>query len=85
LGVHFEKLRTLLAIHDICEVLTGDIDPRSCPKGTKYRYEEWAMSLLVTNPIDRDYWYEYSEGESLESRVAKMLDKLQFLLKMLEL
>ena len=79
------RMKTLLKVHDICEILTWYIDPRYIHAGKKYWHEEWAIGLLMWNISDREAWYEYSLGESLDSQIAKMLDKLQFLTKMLAL
>lgn len=69
----------LLKLHDIPEILTGDMDPRFTNPNSKYYLEEWAMTSLISNQNDRSLWYEYSLGESLNAQFAKAFDKLQFL------
>jgi 5'-deoxynucleotidase YfbR-like HD superfamily hydrolase len=69
----------LLKLHDIPEILTGDMDPRFTNPNTKFYLEEWAMTSLISNQNDRSLWYEYSLGGSLEAQFAKAFDKLQFL------
>ena len=79
------RIQAMLRIHDLPEILTWDIDPRSIAEHTKYYFEEWAMTLLIQNEKDRDLWYEYSQWETLDAQIAKMIDKLQFIEKMLHL
>lgn len=72
----------LLEVHDIPEILTGDTDPRRIDAHVKHVREEWAMTLLISNPSDREAWQEYAEGESIDAQFAKAFDKMQFLLKL---
>lgn len=75
----------LLIVHDIPEILTGDMDPRLIDPNTKFYLEEWAMTNLISNPNDRDLWYEYAFGETIDSKFAKVFDKLQFLNNLIRL
>lgn len=72
----------LLEVHDIPEILTGDTDPRGTDAHIKHTREEWAMILLISDSEDRDAWYEYAAGESIDAQFAKAFDKMQFLLKL---
>lgn len=72
-------------VHDIPEILTGDIDPRYMNSNKKNSLEEWAMTNLISNPNDRDLWYEYAFGETINSKFAKAFDKLQFLNNLIRL
>lgn len=81
-GWSFSRIIDLLQVHDIPEILTGDMDPRFTNPNTKFYLEEWAMTSLVSDPNDRDLWYEYSSGESIDAQFAKAFDKMQFLLKL---
>lgn len=72
----------LLLVHDIPEILTGDMDPRKIKSNKKNPLENWAMTNLISNPNDRDLWYEYSSWETLDAQFAKAFDKMQFLLKL---
>ncbi len=75
----------LLEVHDIPEILTEDTDPRYTDAHVKHIREEWAMILLISNPDDREAWYEYAAGESIDAQFAKAFDKMQFLLKLQEI
>lgn len=78
-GWNPDRVRAILRVHDIPELLTEDKDPRyTCPH-LKHTTEEWAMSLLIGNESDRQLWYEYSTWESIDAQFAKAFDKLQFL------
>lgn len=83
-GWNPESIKRLLKIHDIPEILTGDVDPRYSLAHIKHTTEEWAMSLLVSNTRDRDAWHEYAAGETLDAQFAKMFDKLQFLNELIQ-
>lgn len=78
-GWSISRVIDLLFVHDIPEILTGDMDPRFTDPNTKFYLEEWAMTSLISNQNDRDLWYEYSSGETLDTQFAKAFDKLQFL------
>ena len=55
------------------------MDPRYIHPNMKFSFEEWAMMRLISNQADRDIWYEYTTGETLDAQFAKAFDKLQFL------
>ncbi len=84
-GWSLPRIISLLQVHDIPEILTGDMDPRFTNPNTKFYLEEWAMTSLVSDPNDRDLWYEYSSGESIDAQFAKAFDKLQFLNELIKL
>lgn len=77
-----DRIRAILRVHDVPELLTGDMDPRfTCPK-LKNTIETWAMSLLIGNESDRQLWHEYVLWETIDAQFAKAFDKLQFLKKL---
>lgn len=84
-GWSLPRIIDLLQVHDIPEILTGDMDPRKIKSNKKYPLEDWAMTNLISNPNDRDLWYEYSSGDSLDAQFAKAFDKLQFLNELIKL
>lgn len=84
-GWSLSRIIDLLQVHDIPEILTGDMDPRFTNPSTKFYLEEWAMRSLISNQNDQDLWYEYSSGETLDAQFAKAFDKLQFLNELIKL
>lgn len=61
------------------------MDPRYTDPQSKSQLEEWAMTRLITDTTDRELWYEYSLGETLDAQFAKAFDKLQFLNELLKI
>lgn len=84
-GWSLPRIISLLQVHDIPEILTGDMDPRFTNAQSKFQLEELALTYLISNPNDRDLWYEYSSGDSLDAQFAKAFDKLQFLNELIKL
>jgi putative hydrolase of HD superfamily len=83
-------------IHDMAEALVGDITPMDGVKrDEKNRREEITMdyftnSLLgkvnggITGREIKDIWHEHEDGETLESKFVRDVDKLELILQMLD-
>lgn len=84
-GWSLSRIIDLLQVHDIPEIITGDTDPRYIEASTKYKNEEEAMLTLIIDKNDRELWYEYSSGKTLDAQFAKAFDKLQFLNELIKL
>mgnify|MGYP003472766816 FL=1 len=84
-GWSLSRIIDLLRVHDLPELLTGDMDPRFTNPHSKFQLEEWAMINLISDQNERNLWYEYSSGETLDAQFAKAFDKLQFLNELIKL
>lgn len=75
----------LIAVHDIAEVITGDIPyfEKSARKQNKLADETRAMETLrgiipeTSGALLLDLWQEYEDGQSPEAKFARALDKLE--------
>ncbi len=83
-----EKLLSMTLLHEAGEILIGDIPaPASLFFGRegKARAElEAGRAVLAGHPEKRALMEEFEEGKSLEARVARSLDKLQMMIKVLK-
>jgi len=78
----------MLLVHDLSELIVGDITPHdNIPPEEKRRRETEAMHDLT-----KDYsygqevmelWQEYDQGQTPEAKIAKQLDKLDAAVKAL--
>ncbi|KAG5988715.1 hypothetical protein E4U43_004655 [Claviceps pusilla] len=90
------KCMKMCLIHDMAELLVGDITPvDGVPKPEKSRRESLTMDFLTKrlfgNKDDaavgqeiRDVWTEYEEGKTLDSHYVHDIDKMELLLQMME-
>lgn len=75
----------LIAIHDIAEAITGDIPSfeKSPRKTNKLADETEAMEKIhrmlpaASGRLLLELWREYEDGETLEAKFARALDKLE--------
>ena len=69
----------LAIIHDLPEVLVGDLTPRDgvSPDEKRRREARAARTLFVDHPELLALWEEYAENQSPEARFVHDLDKLE--------
>jgi putative hydrolase of HD superfamily len=75
--------------HDVCEAIAGDFTPHDpISKEEKHALEKNAMEeirdLLKGNPLGQelyDLFIEYEEGQTVESRFVKDIDKFEMLVQ----
>ena len=82
-GVDMEKVLTMLALHEIGEVLIGDITPfDNITEEEKANIEHKAMQEVLGDLYEKDKLYslllEFDEGKTKEARFAYLCDKLEF-------
>ena len=71
------RVLELCTIHDLPEVIVGDITPHdNISKREKHRLESLAAQNLLPPPL-LDLWKEYQEGTTPESQFVHSLDKLE--------
>jgi putative hydrolase of HD superfamily len=90
------KCIKMALIHDMAEALVGDITPvDGIVKAEKNRRESTTMEYLTQNLLGRfnggstgkdlmQAWQEYEDGETLESKFVRDVDKLELILQMLD-
>lgn len=89
------KCMRMALIHDMAELLVGDITPvDGVPKPEKSRREastmDYLTKTLLTGPHKttadelRAIWQEYEDSETLDSTFVHDVDKLELLLQMIE-
>ena len=84
-------------VHDMAELLVGDITPVDGVSGNeKHRRESTTMDFLTTKLLGsssgtsdqaqgiRDIWQEYEDSQTLESKFVHDVDKVELLLQMIE-
>ncbi|KAL5600900.1 hypothetical protein BROUX41_005738 [Berkeleyomyces rouxiae] len=91
-----EKCIKMALIHDMAELLVGDITPvDGVPKSEKSRRESETMDYLTKTLLGRfdgglagkqirEIWQEYEDSQTFESTVVHDLDKLELLHQMVE-
>ncbi|KAG6290508.1 hypothetical protein E4U46_001778 [Claviceps purpurea] len=94
--LNLPKCMKMCLIHDMAELLVGDITPvDGVPKPEKSRRESLTMDFLTKslfgNKHDaavgqeiRDIWDEYEESKTLDSHYVHDIDKMELLLQMTE-
>jgi len=80
------KLLKMALIHDVPEVICGDITPHNgISQEKKRRMEEDAIKRLFSKlPDGKEYvelWEEIEEGKSKEAKILKDIDKLELMLQ----
>ncbi|KAM0185540.1 hypothetical protein ACHAPA_012028 [Fusarium lateritium] len=90
------KCMKMCLIHDMAELLVGDITPvDGVPKPEKSRRESETMDFLTKNLLRnvaggttgedmRAIWQEYEDSETLDSHFVHDVDKMELLLQMVE-
>ncbi|GAB0133079.1 hypothetical protein EsDP_00001495 [Epichloe bromicola] len=90
------KCMKMCLIHDMAELLVGDITPvDGVAKPEKSRRESLTMDFLTKNLFGnkddaavgkeiRDIWDEYEESKTLDSHYVHDVDKMELLLQMME-
>jgi len=91
------KCMKMCLIHDMAELLVGDITPvDGVPKPEKNRREAATMDYLTTNLLRsvpggattgaelRAIWQEYEDSQTLDSQFVHDVDKMELLLQMVE-
>ena len=90
------KCMKMCLIHDMAELLVGDITPvDGVPKPEKSRREASTMDFLCHNLLGnvhggvtgegiRAIWQEYEDSETLDSHFVHDVDKMELLLQMLD-
>ncbi|CAM1503106.1 Fc.00g078820.m01.CDS01 [Cosmosporella sp. VM-42] len=90
------KCMKMCLIHDIAELLVGDITPvDGVPKPEKSRRETTTMDFLTKNLLRnvgggvageemRAIWQEYEDSQTLDSHFVHDVDKIELLLQMME-
>ena len=90
------KCTKMCLIHDIAELLVGDITPvDGVPKTEKNRREAATMDFLTKNLLRnvaggttgeemRAIWQEYEDSKTLDSHFVHDVDKMELLLQMME-
>ncbi len=83
------KLLRMALIHDLAEVMAGDITPHDgiSREEKQRREEEGLRELLGDIPNCSSYidlWREYEEQESKEAKILKNIDKLEMALTAME-
>src|SRR5690606_22690165 len=90
-GVDASKCMKLALVHDMAELIVGDITPLdNVPKAEKNRREKETMKHLqgllpeAAGQLLWDLWNEYEDGETKEALFVKDVDKFELLLQMVE-
>ena len=77
------KLVKMCLIHDLPEVIAGDITPEE-----KHQREQAAMEMLTRDFSDGEaylnLWQEYEAQQTLEAQLARQIDKLEMALQAAE-
>ena len=78
------KVIQMAIIHELGEIDAGDIPtPDNFPKKEKYKIEHACIERLFRNIKDGEkyikIWEEFEESKTIESKVVKMMDKLEML------
>ena len=78
-----ERALSLAVVHDLPEILAGDITPHDGVSTTdKHRMESDAADVLLgSSPRLRALWQEYADHTTPESRLVHQLDKLDMALQ----
>lgn len=90
-GVDASKCMKLALVHDMAELIVGDITPLdNVPKEEKNRRELESMTYLKSllpepaGSLLLELWCEYEDGVTKEAQFVKDVDKFELLLQMVE-
>ena len=78
------KMMKMAVLHDIPEIITGDITPNEMDRQSKLELENESMKDLVGGIADKTYynlWKEFTQCKSDEARLVWELDKLEMLIQ----
>ena len=83
------KLVKMCLIHDLPEVIAGDITPHDgITPEEKHQREQAAMEMLTRDFSDGEaylnLWQEYEAQQTLEAQLARQIDKLEMALQAAE-
>ena len=83
------KLIKMALVHDVAEAVAGDITPHDgVTREEKSRKEERGLEELLGSVKNNEQyialWKEYEEGNTLESKIARNIDKLEMALQAIE-
>ncbi|HIG47491.1 MAG TPA: HD domain-containing protein [candidate division Zixibacteria bacterium] len=83
------KLVKMCLIHDLSEVIAGDITPHDgITPEEKHQREQAAMEILTRDFSDGEaylnLWQEYEAQQTLEAQLARQIDKLEMALQAAE-
>ena len=79
--LHKERMLELALIHDLPEVIVGDITPHdNISKEEKKRMERIAANQILPSQF-LDIWMEYEENQTAEAQFVHVLDKLDMALQ----
>jgi 5'-deoxynucleotidase YfbR-like HD superfamily hydrolase len=78
-----DRAVAMAIVHDLPEVIVGDITPHDGISGTQKARQESAAAdrLLGQSPYLRDLWQEYADHDTPESKLVHQLDKLDMALQ----
>lgn len=85
-GLDELKMLQMALLHDLPEVIIGDLTPSEKNKANKNDEENAMKRLLSFLPKEiRDryleIWHEYTTGETTEAKVVRQLEKLEMVLQ----
>lgn len=80
------RVLELALIHDLAEVITGDMTPQNAPPAALKAEQEQAALKKLMMPLERraratELLSEYQRGETPESRWVRVADKLEMTLQ----
>jgi len=85
-GLDELKMLQMALIHDLPEVIVGDLTPSEKVKANKKNEEDAMKSLLAFLPKEVrcryiEVWHEYANGETVEAKAVRQLEKLEMALQ----
>jgi putative hydrolases of HD superfamily len=88
IDVDGEKLLSMVLLHEAGEILLGDIPAPAAaffgPEGKSAAERRAAAAVLRSHPGSAAIAEEFEAGESVEARIARSLDKLQLMVRVLK-
>jgi len=80
------KMLQMALIHDLPEIIVGDLTPSEKATAHKISEEDAMKSLLSLLPkeVESKYtnlWHEYARGKTAEAKVVRQLEKLEMALQ----
>lgn len=82
-----ERLISMVLLHESGEILMGDIPAPAAaffgPGGKSAAERAAGRQVLAAHPECAEFVDEFEDGESLEARIARTLDKLQMMIQVL--
>lgn len=87
-GVNLLRLMKICVLHDLGEAIDGDIpapdQDATAPKSDKERRDFISLMTSLPESLKSEFlalWDEYEQGDSLEAKAAKALDKIETILQ----